>query len=249
MRAQIAAELLKMRTTRALYVAVGVIALLTVGLSVAAAALAGHGTTPQLRPGDLAAALRGPVRLAGGAMLLVGLLASAGEFRHRTILTTRLAQPRAGRVFLAKLTAAGALGVVVGAGLVVASLASSGVLFHSKGIAFEPLSHGVPQTALVVPVVIALHALLGVAIGALLRSTAAAVGVTMGWAFLVEGILPVITRHHGIVDWLPTGLVGEVMQTHPAAGQLAAPAAAAVLLGYVAVLVAVTAAVDRVRAL
>ena len=45
--------------------------------------------------------LRGPARLAGAAVLLIGLLASAGEFGHGTVLTTRLAEPRSTRVLLA----------------------------------------------------------------------------------------------------------------------------------------------------
>jgi ABC-2 type transport system permease protein len=247
MRPQISAELLKIRTTRSLYVALAVVLALVLALPVAAASLAGHAGARELQPADLANVLRGPVRLAGGAVLLVGLLASAGEFRHHTVLTSRLAQPRPGRILLAKLAAMGALGLAVGVAMVVVSLAEAAVVFGSQGIAFEPMSHRVPELAVVVPLVLVVHALLGVAIGSLLRSTAAAVGATMGWAFVVEGVLPVVTRHPGIVHWLPAGLVNDVMRGHSTSGQLAAPAAAALLLSYVAALVAATVTLDRRR--
>jgi ABC-2 type transport system permease protein len=249
MKALISTELLKLRTTRAAYVAAGFLLLITVAVPLVGVLVAGSGEIAPLRASDLADLLRGPVPFAGGAILLVGLLAAAGEFRHHTVVTTRLAEPRSGRVLLAKLMTMAALGFAAGIVMVTVMLIEAAVLFPWKDVAFEPLTSDVVRVALAAPFILALHGLFGVAIGSLLRSTAAAVGVTLVWAFVVEGIVPIVTRSPGIVHWLPTGLVAEAMQTQTPAGQLVPLAAGALLLGYAVVLVGATALLDRRREL
>lgn len=46
-------------------------------------------------------------------MFILGVLVVAGEYRQRTILPMFLAEPRRGRVVLAKLITTGALGALV----------------------------------------------------------------------------------------------------------------------------------------
>jgi hypothetical protein len=247
MKALVSTELLKLRTTRAAYVAAGFVLLITVAVPLVGTLVAGSGEIAPLRASDLADMLRGPIPLSGGAILLVGLLAAAGEFRHHTAVTTRLAEPRSGRVLLAKLITMSTLGFAAGVVMVSIMLVEAAVLFPWKDVAFEPFTSDVVRVALAAPLILALHGLFGVAIGSLLRSTAAAVGATLVWAFVVEGILPVVTRSPGIVHWLPTGLVREALQAHTPAGQLVPLAAGALLLGYAVVLVGATAVLDRRR--
>lgn len=140
-------------------------------------------TVPDIQPESLAVLVRGPARLAGGAMLLVGLLAAAGEFTHGTVLTARLAEPHPTRVLAAKSIALALVGLAVGALLVVVALGSGALLLSSKDVSVEPLRHGTPGVCGLVVVLMMLHAVLGVAIGSLLRNTAAAVGVVLMWAF------------------------------------------------------------------
>jgi ABC-2 type transport system permease protein len=249
MKALISTELLKLRTTRAAYVAAGFLLLITVAVPLVGALVAGSGEIAPLRASDLADMLRGPVPLAGGAILLVGLLAAAGEFRHHTAVTTRLAEPRTGRVLLAKLATMAALGFAAGIVMVATMLIEAAVLFPWKDVAFEPFTSDVVRVAVAAPFILALHGVLGVAIGSLLRSTAAAVGATLVWAFVVEGILPIVTRSPGIVHWLPTGLVMEALQPHTPSRQLVPLAAGALLLGYALALVGATTVLDRRREL
>src|SRR5687767_11163860 len=103
MKALVATELLKLRTTRSLFVALSVVLFITVALPIFRVLAAGSGDLGPVRAEDLAELLRAPIPLAGGAVLLIGLLAAAGEFRHHTVMTTRLAEPRSGRVLAAKL--------------------------------------------------------------------------------------------------------------------------------------------------
>jgi hypothetical protein len=247
MKALMATEFLKLRTTRAAYVALGVVLLLTVALPIFRFLAAGSGDLGPVRAEDLAQLLRTPVSLAGGAVLLIGLLASAGEFRFHTVLTTRLAEPRSARVLAAKLMTMGILGLAVGVAFALVTLTESAILFNNEHVAFEPTQHGVVRVALIAPLILAMHGLFGVAIGSLLRNTAAAVGATLVWAFVVEGFIPLLTSSPGTMNWLPTGLVKEILQSEASAGQLGSLAAAGVLLGYGLALVGATVVLDRRR--
>lgn len=245
MRSLIYSELLKVRTTRMLAVTVGVVLVFAAALPVFYGAVAGSGDLPPLAPENLADMLAAPSWLAGGAVLLIGLLASAGEFRHRTVYTTRLAEPRPLRVLAAKLAAMTVIGLAVGVAVDIVAAGAGGAMLARDGLAIEPFSHGVPKVALVMPLVLALYGVLGVAIGAVLRSTTAAVGAALIWAFVVEAVIPVVAGNPDLVNWLPTGAVREVLSTQPTPGQLAPLAAAALLLGYAVVLVAASAALDQ----
>ena len=247
MNALIAAELLKLRTTRALWVATTVAAAFALLVPVLVALRPDGVTIPELTPGSLADLLRAPAQLGGGAMLLVGLLASAGEFRHHTILSTRLVEPRRGRVLAAKMLAIGAVGLVVGVLVEVIAGIGGAVALSVNEVAVEPLSHGVPRVTATVPLLLALHGLAGVAVGALVRSTAGALGATLLWVFVIEGIVPVVTRRPEIGHWLPGGAVQDLVATETAAGALGPWAAAVLLVGYIGALVLATAVLDTRR--
>jgi ABC-2 type transport system permease protein len=247
MRSLIAAELLKLRTTRMLTVGVGVVVLFAAALPIVTGAGAGHHGEPPLGPGSLAEFLRAPAQLTGAAVLLIGLLTATGEFHHRTIFTARLEEPRPTRLLAAKLITLTAVGLVVGLVMDVVATGVGAIVLARHHVAVEPLAHGVPRLALVLPAVIALQGVLGVAIGALLRNTAAAVGATLVWAFVIEGILPVVTNQPQLTNWLPSGALHQITSSHPHAGQLAPAAAAAVLLAYAAALVTASVILDRSR--
>jgi ABC-2 type transport system permease protein len=247
MRSLIAAELLKLRTTRMLAVCIGVVVLSAAALPIFNGAVAGHGDVPPLAPSSLADFLRAPAQLTGAAVLLVGLLTAAGEFHHRTIVSARLEEPRTTRLLAAKLGTLAAVGLVVGFTMEIVAAVVGTVVLAQHHMAVEPLAHGIPRLTAILPAVIALQGILGVAIGALLRNTAAAVGATLVWAFIIEGIMPVVTGQPHVTSWLPSGAIREVTNSHTAAGQLVPVAAAAVLLAYTAVLVTATAILDRSR--
>jgi ABC-2 type transport system permease protein len=247
MRSLIAAELLKLRTTRMLAVCVGVVVLFAAALPIFSGAVAGHGGEPALAAASLADFLRAPAQLTGGAVLLIGLLAAAGEYRHRTIFSARLEEPRTTRLLAAKLITLAAVGVVVGFAMDVVATVVGAIVLARHHVAVEPLAHGVPKLAVVLPAVIALQGILGVAVGALLLNTAAAVGATLVWAFIIEGIMPIATGQPHLTNWLPSGAIREITSNHTPAGQLVPVAAAAVLLAYTAVLVTATVTLDRSR--
>lgn len=249
MNSLIRAELLKLRTTRAVHIATAIALLWAVTGPALITWTPSDAMVPDLDPSSLAELMRGPARLAGGAMLLVGLLASAGEFRHGTVLTTRLATPRSLRVLVAKTCTLALVGFAVGVVVELFAFGSGALALSGKGIEVQPFAHGVLTVAALVPALVAVHAALGVAVGSLLRNTAAAVGVTLGWAFVVEGLLPMVLRQPTMANWLPGGAVSQVLAAQTEPGQLAPAAAAALLAGYAVVLIVSSVAVDRVREL
>lgn len=247
MTSLISAELLKIRTTRLPAVTIAVVLLIAAALPVLYTAAAGSGDLEALNPASLTDMMGLPGKLAGGGVLLIGLLLAAGEFRHRTVFSTRLAEPRPQRVLAAKLAAMTVTGLAVGVvlDLVIAGVGGAVLAYHGED--FEPFAHGFPRVALVVPLVLTLHGVLGVAVGTLLRSTTAAVGVTLMWAFVIEGIVPVVFRTPQMATWLPRGAIQDLLSAQTT--QLSLVAAGALIVGYAAALVAAAALLDRRREL
>jgi ABC-2 type transport system permease protein len=246
MTALLSAELLKLRTTRAFYVLLALVVVFAAGLPFLGAALAGGPDTADLTARSLLDIVRGPVQPTGGAVLLLGLFLSAGEFRHRTVLVSRLAEPRPLRLLAAKLTAAALLGLVAGVLIEVLSLASGAVVLHQEGLPFQLSSYDIPRVLLVVPPMLALYGVFGVAVGALARGTAGAVGAVMVWAFVLEGVVPVVTGAPHLGDKLPSGAFKALLST---SGPVSPGLAAVLLVAYGAAIVLAAGASERLREL
>ena len=121
-------ELLKLRTVRTTYGLLATVVVLTAIIATAEASQAGSGSVAPL---STASGLTTVTTLTGWAMLLaavLGVMISAGEFRHATATLTYLASPHRGRVLAAKATAAACAGAIFG---LVGSLVATGI-----GIAF-----------------------------------------------------------------------------------------------------------------
>jgi hypothetical protein len=96
---------------------------------------------------------------------------------------------------------------------------------------------GVAGAVITVRLLAALYGMLGAGLGLLLRNTAAALGLALLWAFVVEGILPALIHAPAMVRWLPEATANAVLHGASAsATTLPAAAALAVLTGYAVVL-------------
>jgi ABC-2 type transport system permease protein len=206
----VSTELFKLRTTRAPWVVAIALAALAAAVVALSAALLGRPGQPALEPSVLGDLARAPGRWAGGAALLLGLLLSSAEYRHGTVLTTRLAHPRVPGLVLGKATAAALAGLAVALGVELVMVGGGAVLLAARGIAVEPSQHGVPAAVASIALVAALYAVAGVGIGELLRNPALAVGAVFG-GFLVEGVLPVVLREPGLARWLPNGTTSSAL--------------------------------------
>jgi hypothetical protein len=247
MRSLVTAELLKLRSTRSAWIPLAAALVAAVLAVVANTSAAGHGGNPPLSPAALPDLLRASGgQLVDGAVLLAWIVLSAGEFRHRTSVTTFLGQPRRLRVVSAKLAAAALTGVAVGLLAEALSAATSAAALSAHHV---PLAWGQPGmvgAVVAVPLLAALYGMLGAGLGLLLRNTAAAVGLALMWAFVVEGILPALTHQPGISRWLPEAAANAVLHGTPPAA-LPAGVALAVLAGYAAVLAGAGAALTARR--
>ena len=231
MTALITGELIKAATTRTLpaYTALGVVL-------AAATAITGTLTTDVVRVSDKQGVISGwPI-----VLLLFGLVGAAGEYRHRTAAPAALVAGRDRGVLLLARMGAYAL-----AGLVVAALMTGVSL--ALGL---PLLSGEPGPSLGAGDVIAvaggslvaaaLSAIMGVAVGALLRNQVAGVVSALILAFVVTPLLTTISET--AQEYTPVGaavvlagaLDGEALSWSAAALLLAAWTVALVTVATVA---------------
>lgn len=138
---------------------------------------------------------------AGGANPLVAVLGAiglTGEFRHKTATATFLATPHRGRIVVAKLTTYAGLGI----GYVVASLAVVAVTavpwLATMGIDMTLTRNGLPGAMAAVIADIAIFALVGVGLGALLRNQVATIVGLLVYRFVAE---PIVTSVPALADW------------------------------------------------
>ena len=138
---------------------------------------------------------------ASGANTLVAVLGAiglTGEFRHKTATATFLATPHRGRIVIAKLAAYGLVGI--GYALVCLAVVTTIALpwLAAKNIDMSLTANGLPRTFLGVIADIAIFALLGVGLGALLRNQVAAVVTLLIYRFVAE---PIVTGIPALSDW------------------------------------------------
>ncbi len=201
MNALLQVESMKLRTLRSTWLLSGV-ALLLAGVVGAAQVLAREAgvAVPSLARTALA-----PAQPVWFVVVVLAVLASAGEFQHRTIRTTLLAAPLRVPVGLAKAAVSGALGaaLVALAGLVAVVTALGTALATGTDL---PVGSGAAWGHVAGAVVLgALWGVFAAGLGVLTRSTAAALTAVLLWRFVGEGLLPVLLRRPGLSRWTPTG--------------------------------------------
>lgn len=235
-------ELRKLRTVRSTQLIVVALAAFAVLATFATTTGAGTNGNPPLTPDSYTDALRAPLSLLTGGMLVLGILTMAGEYRHATVVGTYLMTPRRHRVVAAKAMTIGLVGAATGLAVSIVSSAVAVPIFADRGV---DLALGSGESLLVmggIAAAAALYGALGVGLGALVRNQTAAVTVALVWMLAVEGLLPNILRMDTLGRWLPWGTVKAVVQWD---GALPAATGAALLVTYATALLGAGVAMVR----
>jgi ABC-2 type transport system permease protein len=246
MRRLISIEIQKLRTTPAVYVSTAIVLVLTVASVISNILLAGRSGAPPLGSVDNVAKVLSVAAVSTVVAMTMGIIVLAGEYRTRTILGTYLAEPRRGRVLVAKLVTVTGFSAVLGALTFGLALAVGKVLYAAKGVHHLPVD--VPRLWLGAILGTACYGLLGVALGALTRNTVGAIIGGIAWVFVIEvGILQ--PAFPSVAKWLPTGAAVAITSGGSDASQFLAPGVAAlVLLAWTVVLSGIAARFTLSRA-
>jgi ABC-2 type transport system permease protein len=235
MNALISTELFKLRTARSTWgfllggVALGAL------LGAATSATAGEDAAAALGSAANMANILGVSALPGVVMLILGILATAGEYQHHTITQTFLTTPDRGRVMGAKLAALALLGLPVAATVMGTALLAALPRLLTAADSVDLLNAEVARTVGGNLLAAVLLGVLGAGLGALLRNQLATVILVVGWSLVGEGILSIVAGQDA-VRWFPGAVAQSVIAGGD--GELALLPAAVALAAYAAVLAA-----------
>jgi ABC-2 type transport system permease protein len=216
MKALLRAEARKLLTARSNLVVMGFVLLYPL-LSFLPAVLASG--QPAVDESTILAVLRGGAGVLTLAVLLLGIVSAAGEYRHGTIVPTLLASPRRGRFVAAKLGSQAILGAVLALAVSTVGLVAGTTYLASRDVSVHLLAGDVLLTVAAVTLVVALYGVIGAAVGALVKNQTAAVAGALIWVFTVENAIPLVLRNPGLKRWLPGGLADRLLEAaEPAVG-------------------------------
>jgi ABC-2 type transport system permease protein len=238
MTRQVHAEVYHLRTTRTTW------ALLAGALAVVALMLvpslqkAGVGGNPSLGTPHIRQTILAAPRFTLYFTVILGILAVAGEYRHRTITSTFLATPQRARVVFAKLVTHGLAGLGFGAVVTGVGLGVALAWHRAKGVSLDLLQADVWLSVLGSVIVPGLFAMIGVGVGALVTNQAAAMVGAVIWLQIVELSVPGAWGAE-LFKWSLNGVAFALTRVAPPGGMVVlAPLQAALLIAAYALVLA-----------
>lgn len=139
--------------------------------------------------------------------VLFGTLATTSEFRHQTLTPTFLAQPHRGTVLTAKLVSLGVIGALYGVAALVASVGLGASILAATGHSSALSDSDTWALFARVILAMAIWAVIGVGLGALIPSQVAAIVIVLAFTQFIEPILRLVASFWewtaGIGQFLP----------------------------------------------
>lgn len=170
---------------------------------------------------------------------VIGVQIITQEFRF-TVRPTFSAEPRRRRVMAAKAITITAVGLIIGAIAVSAGLLIGGSLLEARGFPFEYGGPGFWRASIGAVIITAIYGLVGLGLGAVLRSPAAAITIYVVWVMAIEGIVYAVVPKVG--QYLPFQAGSQLSSIEPVEPGLG-PMWGGLLLAAFATVLAVTGAV------
>jgi ABC-type transport system involved in multi-copper enzyme maturation permease subunit len=246
-------EWIKLRSLRPAWITMGIAVTLMAGLGVLFAAItAGQwsGMSAASRASfDAVSTVLSGYQFAQLAVGVLGVLVVSSEYSSGMIRATFAAVPRRLPVLWAK---AAVFGVVTWVVMTIAALAAFAfgmAVLSTHGLQVPLFSAGVLRAVAGAGLYLAVIGLLGVSLGALLRSAAGAIAALAGLLLLVPilvNLLPSAVKDH-IGAFLPSNAAQALVHVHHQAGSLPLWAAVAVLCGWAGAALAAAAVTLRRR--
>jgi ABC-2 type transport system permease protein len=163
--------------------------------------------------------------------VVLGIIGTTQEYRHRTATPTFLASPHRGRVVIAKLIAYGLAAIPMALVVIAVDVLVVLVYAGAKGAA-PSLTGDNLQVLAGAAVALVLYTLIGVGVGALLRNQVGAIVGSLVYLFVVESLIQGIPATSGAYKWLPGGALQAVTASTDAGDVLSAWQGGLLLLGY-----------------
>jgi ABC-2 type transport system permease protein len=237
-------EWLKVRSVRSSHLILGIsLGAILLGLAIAASAAVAYDNAPPDRQSiaRMAGLEEVVVMVPQLCLGVLGVLAITSEYATGLIRTSLAIVPRRWPVLAAKAAVLGALGLLIGPIVVFGTYFAAQSVLGSRfaGAYTSPFAEKLPLLA-ATSLTVAVFALLGLGLGTVLRSAAAAIGVLVGLAYVIPMIIGNIPEPWSerlgslMIGALPSEITGDSL-ANSVYGALLPPAlAAAVLIAYAA---------------
>jgi ABC-2 type transport system permease protein len=207
--ALLGAELLRLRTTRSVW-----LLLATAQVLIVAGVSGVMRTRDDVGSPEVQQAAIAHVGLISLITLVLGIMAVAGEYRHRTITDTYLTVPRRTPVIVAKLIVHTMAGLVFGMVTALVAIGVAALWLAGRGSSLDAGSSDLWLTVAGGVAWTAAFAAIGVGIGALITNQIGAIAAALAWIALAEGLVAQLIGDAR--QWLPFAL-GSALDRLPTA--------------------------------
>ena len=234
-------EWIKFWSLRSTVFTLALTAALVVGIGAIVAGVAGNPDGPGDDFTDPTQISLAGVMLAVLVSAALGALTSTGEYATGTIRATLAAVPSRLPVLGAKAVVFAASSFVLMLGAVLAAFLTGQAILSSRGLDSAALGDpGVLRAVAGAAVYLSGAGLIGLAVGALLRNTAAAISLVVATLFVVPGLFQLLPAswNDNVAPYLPSNAADAFMSVHATSPTLSVGAGFAVFAGYVLVLLA-----------